>query len=298
MDFDVIIIGLGSAGAAAAVYCQRAGLSTVVFEGYAPGGQVSIIDKIENYPGFTTIEGYEFATKLVEQTMNSGAEIKYEQVTSIDLDAKIVSTSSGTYAARAIIICGGAKRRTLGVDGEEKLMGNGLSYCAVCDGGFYRGKTVAVIGGNDTAVGDAIYLSRLCEKVYLIHWRNVFRATKSRIAQLEKCANVEAIYNSRVNSFITDSGKLSGIRLVSSESAQELKIDGLFVAVGTKPDTSLFIGLELDKSGYIITNDRMETSVPLVYAAGDIRSKEVRQIVTAASDGAVAAIMCSEKLDV
>jgi thioredoxin reductase (NADPH) len=297
MNFDVIIIGLGSAGAAAALYCRRAGLSTAVFEGYAPGGQVTIIDKIENYPGYTSIEGYELASKFVEQTINCGAEIIYEQVTSIDLESKIIITSSGTYTSRAIIICGGAKRRTLGIEGEDKLVGRGISYCAVCDGSFYRGKTVAVVGGNDTAIGDAIYLSRLCEKVYLIHWRNVLRATKSRIAQIEACNNIETVYNSRVKSFITDSGKLSGIYLDTEGVTKELKVDGLFVALGTKPDTSLFSGLELDKSGYIITNEHMETSVPLVYAAGDIRAKEVRQIVTAAADGAIAAIMCSEKLE-
>ena len=298
--YDVIIIGLGPAGAAAAVYCQRAGIRSVVFEGFAPGGQVSTTDKIENYPGFVSVEGYELAMKLADQAKHCGAEIRYEQILSADLGGEIkrVSTAKGSYQARAAIICGGAKRRTLGVAGEDRLVGRGLSYCAVCDGGFYRGKRVAVIGGGDTAVGDAVYLSRLCEKVYIIHRRDSFRAAKSKLRQLEACANVEKIMGAVVDSFRLDAdGRINGIILKRGDSLVPLDCDGVFAAVGTVPDTSIYQGLELDGNGYIITDENMRTSLPNVFAAGDIRRKPVRQIVTAASDGAIAGISAAEAIE-
>ena len=185
MNTDVIIIGMGPAGATAAIYVKRAGLDAIVFEGFAPGGQVSTTDRIENYPGYVSIEGYELAMKFAEQAKTCGADIRYEQIESVDLVKKTVTTAKGSYTARAVIICGGAKRRNLGVDGEEKLIGRGVSYCAVCDGGFYKDKITAVVGGGDTAVTDAIYLSRLAKKVYLIHRRDEFRAARSKVEQLK-----------------------------------------------------------------------------------------------------------------
>ena len=300
MNTDVIIIGMGPAGATAAIYVKRAGLDAIVFEGFAPGGQVSTTDRIENYPGYVSIEGYELAMKFAEQAKTCGADIRYEQIESVDLAKKTVTTSKGSYTARAVIICGGAKRRNLGVDGEEKLIGRGVSYCAVCDGGFYKDKLTAVVGGGDTAVTDAIYLSRLAKKVYLIHRRDEFRAARSKVEQLKAIANVEFLLSARVTSLNTDdSGSLSSIDIDQNGSKHRLDVNGLFVAVGSTPDTTLYkdSGIEVDTAGYIVTNEHMETSLPFVYAAGDIRSKPVRQIITAASDGAVAAVSCAEALE-
>lgn len=290
--FDVIIIGLGPAGASAAIYSARAGLSSVVFEGNAPGGQVILTDKIENYPGIGAVEGWKLASDMLAQVENCGVKCVFERVLHVDLEAKIVRTGSGEFQAGAIIIAGGASARRLGLPGEEKLVGRGISYCAVCDGGFYKGKTVAVVGGGETAVSDAIYLSRLCEKVYLIHRRDSLRASKSKQEALLNCQNVEVLYNLTVNELESD-GKLSGILL---SSGQRLAIDGLFVAIGSQPDTSLYNNIALE-NGYIPTDESMATSIPGVFAAGDIRAKKVRQVVTAVADGAIAAISAADFLE-
>lgn len=295
--YDIIIIGLGPAGAAAAIYSSRAGLSSVVLEGNVPGGQVSLTDRIDNYPGVAEIEGWELASRLASQAEACGARIVYEPAVKAELDKKLVSTADKSFSADAIIIAGGAKHRRLGLDGEERLTGRGISYCAVCDGRFYKGRTVAVVGGGETAVGDAIYLSRLCEKVYLIHRRGELRASRSKQAQLANLGNVELLLDSRVSSIGAVTSE-SGERLesVTLDSGRVLKLDGLFVAIGSIPDTSLYTGLTLD-DGYIVTDDDMATGIPGVFAAGDIRKKKVRQIITAASDGAVAAISAAEYLE-
>lgn len=295
--YDIIIIGLGPAGAAAAIYSSRAGLSSVVLEGNVPGGQVSLTDRIDNYPGVAEIEGWELASRLASQAEACGARIVYEPAVKAELDKKLVSTADKSFSAGAIIIAGGAKHRRLGLDGEERLTGRGISYCAVCDGRFYKGRTVAVVGGGETAVGDAIYLSRLCEKVYLIHRRGELRASRSKQAQLANLGNVELLLGSRVSSIGAVTSE-SGERLesVTLDSGRVLKLDGLFVAIGSIPDTSLYTGLTLD-DGYIVTDDDMATGIPGVFAAGDIRKKKVRQIITAASDGAVAAISAAEYLE-
>lgn len=295
--YDIIIIGLGPAGAAAAIYSSRAGLSSVVLEGNVPGGQVSLTDRIDNYPGVAEIEGWELASRLASQAEACGARIVYEPAVKAELDKKLVSTADKSFSAGAIIIAGGAKHRRLGLDGEERLTGRGISYCAVCDGRFYKGRTVAVVGGGETAVGDAIYLSRLCEKVYLIHRRGELRASRSKQAQLANLGNVELLLDSRVSSIGAVTSE-SGERLesVTLDSGRVLKLDGLFVAIGSIPDTSLYTGLTLD-DGYIVTDDDMATGIPGVFAAGDIRKKKVRQIITAASDGAVAAISAAEYLE-
>ena len=295
--YDIIIIGLGPAGAAAAIYSSRAGLSSVVLEGNVPGGQVSLTDRIDNYPGVAEIEGWELASRLASQAEACGARIVYEPAVKVELDKKLVSTADKSFSAGAIIIAGGAKHRRLGLDGEERLTGRGISYCAVCDGRFYKGRTVAVVGGGETAVGDAIYLSRLCEKVYLIHRREELRASRSKQAQLANLGNVELLLGSRVSSIGAVTSE-SGERLesVTLDSGRVLKLDGLFVAIGSIPDTSLYTGLTLD-DGYIVTDDDMATGIPGVFAAGDIRKKKVRQIITAASDGAVAAISAAEYLE-
>ncbi len=295
MKTDVIIIGCGPAGAAAAVYTARAGLASVVFEGGTPGGQVSLTDKIDNYPGFDSIEGWELATKLDAQVRACGAQLRYEKVKAVDLANKSVTTAKGEYSADAIIVATGAKRRTLGLQGEERFTGRGISYCAVCDGGFYKDKTVAVVGGGNTALGDAIYLSRIAAKVYLIHRRDEFRAAPDKQRQLAACENVETILSARVTA-LSGANKLEGATLDVNGEARELVLDGIFVAIGTEPESGLLTGLELD-AGQVVTNERMETSLAGVFAAGDIRRKEVRQIVTAASDGAVAAISAAEYIE-
>ena len=290
--FDVIIIGLGPAGAAAAIYSSRAGLSSVIFEGNAPGGQLSLTDKIENYPGTGAIEGWKLAMELVSQVEACGAKIIYERITKVELDSKIVETASGRFEGRTIIIAGGSKRRELGLDGEKKLVGKGISYCAVCDGGFYKDKTVAVVGGGETAVSDALYLSKICKKVWLCHRRDSLRASKSKQILLDKCENVQLLLSVNIAELQFDT-KLNGIRL---DSGLEIPLDGLFVAIGSDPDTSLYSGLALE-NGFILTDESMATSIAGVYAAGDIRKKQVRQIVTAASDGAIAAISAAEFLE-
>ena len=290
--FDVIIIGLGPAGASAAIYSARAGLSSVVFEGNSPGGQVIFTEKIENYPGFMSIEGWQLATEMLNQVENCGAKIVYEQILQVDLEAKIVRTGSGEFQAGAIIIAGGASARRLGLPGEEKLVGRGVSYCAVCDGGFYHNQTVAVVGGGETAVSDAIYLSRICKKVYLIYRRDSLRASKSKQLALAECQNVELLCNLTVNE-LEFSDRLTGILL---SSGQKLSVGGLFIAIGAQPNTSIYNCLTLE-NGYIVTDESMATQIPGIFAAGDIRAKKVRQIVTAVSDGAIAAISAAEFLE-
>ena len=285
---DVAVIGLGPAGATAAVYARRAGLDAVVLEGGAPGGQVSSTGAIDNVPGFESIEGWELAMKLEAQVKRSGAKIVYKKVTNAILDekTKLIVTDKSLITAKAVIICAGAKRRTLGLPNERKLTGRGVSYCAVCDGSFYKNKQVAVVGGGETAVSDAIYLSNLAEKVTIIHRRDAFRASKSKLEALAARGNVAELSE-------TDN-KLSSITLTSGK---EIPIDGLFVAIGLEPDSTLFKGqIQTTADGYIITDDKMRTNQKNVYAAGDIREKSLRQIVTAAADGATAAVTAADEI--
>lgn len=293
--YDIIVIGLGPAGASAAIYAKRAGLSCVVFESGTPGGQISSTETVENYPGFKSITGWELATKFMEHAADCGADIKFEPVTEVDLKAKKVIAPSGCYTGSAIIICGGSRRRKLGLPNEDSLTGKGISYCAVCDGSFYRQKTVAVIGGGDSAVGDAVYLSRFCSDVYLIHRREQLRAARSLRSSLD-ASKVKKILNATVEAVNEEDGHVVSITVNESGNLKEISVDGVFVAIGSEPDTALYNGLELDKSGHIITNDDMETSVEGIYAAGDIRSKKIRQIINAASDGAIAAINAAERI--
>lgn len=293
---DVAVIGLGPAGATAAVYARRAGLDAVVLEGGAPGGQVSSTGAIDNVPGFESIEGWELAMKLEAQVKRSGAKIVYKKVTNAILDekTKLIVTDKLLITAKAVIICAGAKRRTLGLPNERKLTGRGVSYCAVCDGSFYKNKQVAVVGGGETAVSDAIYLSNLAEKVTIIHRRNAFRASKSKLEALAARGNIEVILNENVAELSETDNKLSSITLTSGK---EIPVDGLFVAIGLEPDSTLFKGqIQTTENGYIVTDDKMRTSLKNVYAAGDIREKSLRQIVTAAADGATAAVTAADEI--
>lgn len=297
--YKIAIIGGGPAGYTAALYSARAGLSVVLFEELAPGGQMATTSAIENYPGFDeTVDGFELGQKMKNGAEKAGAESIFEEVTELDLSVlpKTIKTTEGEYSADAVIIAAGANPRELGIEHEKELRGRGVSYCATCDGMMYRNKTVAVIGGGNTAAEDALYLSKLCKKVYLIHRRSSLRASVSYQKQLEMAENVEILWNSVPSEFIFDN-IIKGIKLKDTVSKNEYLIDcdGIFIAIGRTPNTALVKGqLELDESGYIISDETTKTNIPGVFAAGDIRTKPLRQIVTAASDGAVASKFAEE----
>ena len=297
--YNIAIIGGGPAGYTAALYSARAGLSVVLFEELAPGGQMATTSAIENYPGFDeTVDGFELGQKMKNGAEKAGAESIFEEVTKLDLSAlpKTIKTTEGEYSADAVIIAAGANPRELGIEHEKELRGRGVSYCATCDGMMYRNKTVAVIGGGNTAAEDALYLSKLCKKVYLIHRRSSLRASVSYQKQLEMSENVEILWNSVPSEFIFDN-IIKEIKLKDTVSKNEYLIDcdGIFIAIGRTPNTALVKGqLELDESGYIISDETTKTNIPGVFAAGDIRTKPLRQIVTAASDGAVASKFAEE----
>lgn len=300
-DYDVIILGGGPAGYSAALYTVRSGFSTLVIERMAAGGQMNETTQIDNYPGFSEgIDGFSLGMKMQEGARRFGAETKYAQVTAVSLEgkAKRIDTDAGSFTARAVIIATGAGHRHLGLAHEEELVGRGVGYCAACDGQFYRGKTVAVVGGGNSAAADALVLSRIAKKVYLIHRRDALRATKVYHKPLEKADNVEFVWNSAVEELHFHE-TLTGITLrdLHNGAARQLELDGLFISIGREPATELFRKqLELDDQGYIVAGENTETSVPGVFAAGDVRTKAVRQIITAASDGAVAAHYVEEYL--
>lgn len=293
--YDIIIIGAGTAGLTAAIYARRAGKDVLIYEGETYGGQIMTTPEIENYPGFKKISGYEFATNLYEQAIALGAKFEYDQVTSISGSLATGFTVISEFAenqAKTIILATGAKNRHLGLVNEEKLTGRGISYCATCDGAFFKGKTVAVNGGGNTAVEDAIYLSNLCEKVYLIHRREGFRAEQTLIDKARSTSNIEFLTNRTISS-LNGVSELESVTLDSTigEPTAELIIDGLFVAIGQTPSSSFLNGfVELDASGYIVAGEDCKTSVEGVFAAGDGRTKALRQLTTAAADGAISSV--------
>ena len=291
--YDMVILGGGPGGYTAALYAARAGLDVVVLERLSAGGQMALTSQIDNYPGFPEgVDGFELGMKFQEQAERFGAVTEYAEVKSLDLRAepKVVSTSEGDYLARTVVIATGAGPRKLGLDGEERLSGRGIHYCAHCDGMFYRDKVVAIVGGGNSAAAEAAFLSRIAKKVILIHRRDTLRATKIYHEPLKKLQNLEFRWNSAVTEILGEN-RLDRIRvenLLSGES-EELHIDALFVSIGRKPATALVEGqLELE-NGYIIAGEDTKTSIPGVYAVGDLRTKALRQIITAAADGANAA---------
>ena len=300
-DYDVIIIGGGPAGYAAALYAVRSGFSALVIERMAAGGQMNETIQIDNYPGFDDgIDGFSLGMKMQNGARRFGAETKYAEVKSVELREPIkrIETDDGSYTAKAVVIATGAGHKHLGVEKEAELAGMGVAYCASCDGMFYRGKTVAVVGGGNSAAADALVLSRIAKKVYLIHRRDSLRATKVYHEPLEKADNVEFIWNSEISRLLHED-KLTGVMVkdVHSGAERELELDGLFISVGRDPATKLFRGqLELDERGYIVAGESTETNLPGVFAVGDVRTKSVRQIITAAADGAVAAHFVEEYL--
>lgn len=292
--FDVIVLGGGPAGYTAAMYTARAGLSTLVIEKLYAGGQMTQTPNIENYPGFPQgIDGVLLGMNFQAGAQNAGVQTLNTEVTEVKLqgEEKILTTAKGDFVGRTVIIATGADHKHLGLEREWELTGKGVTYCATCDGMFYRGKTVAVVGGGNSAASEALVLSRIAKKVYLIHRRDSLRASKSYNEPLNQAENVEFVWNSQVSGLLGDE-KLSGAVLQNVQTGQEreLELDGLFISIGRQPATELFRGqLELDENGYIAADESTCTSIPGVYAVGDVRTKAVRQIVTAAADGAVAA---------
>lgn len=299
--YDTIIIGGGPAGYTAALYASRAGLDTLVVEKMSAGGQMALTDVIDNYPGFEEgIDGFSLGMKMQTSAERFGASTEYAEVVSVELcgEIKTVKTTSGELFAKSVIIATGADPRKLGIEGEDALIGRGLHYCAHCDGRFYKDKTVVVVGGGNSAASDALYLSNLAKKVYVIHRRDTLRATRVYHEPLKNAQNVEFIWDSAVKDYIVD-GRVKGVIVkgLKSGAETELLVDGVFVSIGRKPSTEIFGSqLALDESGYVIADESTRTNIDGVFAVGDVRTKVLRQVVTAVSDGAVAAHYAEEYL--
>ena len=301
MLYDILIIGGGPAGLTAATYARRAGKSVLVIEKNAFGGQITWSPKVENFPGFVSVSGTELGDRLLEQAMEQGAEVELDEVVSVAVGpdgVKTVNCDSGAvFEGRALIVAVGAKPRMLGLAREEELVGNGVCFCAVCDGAFYAGKDVAVNGGGNSALQDALLLSEKCRKVYLIHRRDAFRGEQKLVEALEKRPNVEFVLNASVTELL-GGDELTGIQVEQNGARREIPVAGLFVAIGHAPDNGLFAGLmALDRAGYADALEDCLTKTPGVFAAGDCRAKAVRQLTTAAADGSVAALAACRYLD-
>ena len=299
--YDMIIIGGGPGGYTAALYGARAGLQVLVIEKLSAGGQMALSPMIDNYPGFEEgIDGFSLGEKMLQGAQRFGAESLLAEVTELDLrdPVKTVRTTEGDYQGRTVILATGADPKNLGLPGEQALVGRGISHCAACDGMFYRGKTVVVVGGGNTAAADALQLSRICEKVIIVHRRDTLRATKVYHQPLLNAKNVEFHWNSTVTE-LQENGRLTGVKVKNLITGEETEVpcDGLFVSIGRQPNSWLVKGqLELDSAGYIVADETTAASLPGVYAVGDVRTKTVRQIVTAAADGAIAAHYAEEYL--
>jgi len=298
--YDIVIIGGGPAGLTAAVYACRAGKRVLVVEKDGFGGQITQSHRVENFPGFASISGTELADKLLSQAMDQGAEVELEEVAALRVSGaeKTVECASGAvFEAKAVILAAGAKPRTLGVAREEELTGSGVSYCAVCDGAFYKNCAVAVVGGGSSALQDALLLSETCARVYLVHRRDSFRGERALVAALEKRGNVEFVLNAQVRELLGGS-ELSGVVVEQEGKPRELAVEGLFIAVGGQPDLDAFAPLlRLDDAGYADADEGCRTGTEGLFVAGDCRKKAVRQLTTAVADGAVAALAAVEWLD-
>ena len=288
--YDVLILGGGPGGYTAALYAARAGLSVKVLEKLSAGGQMALTTQIDNYPGFPEgIDGFELGERMQQQAERFGAETEYAEVFSAELtkDPKVVSTSEGQFFGKTVVIATGANARKLGIEKEDALVGRGVAYCAACDGMAFRGKDVAVVGGGDSAVADALLLSRVAKSVTLIHRRDTLRATKIYHSALEKAENVRLLMNAQVTELLADK-RLTGVRVKTAEGERELSVEGLFISVGRVLDTALFEGQLKLENGYILAGEDTKTNIPGVYAVGDVRTKQLRQVVTAVADGAMA----------
>ena len=297
--FDMIVVGGGPGGYTAALYAARAGLDTLVLEKLSAGGQIALTGEVDNYPGFEEgIDGFTLGEKMQRQAERFGAKTEYAQVEHMDLapSPKVLETSEGTFLAKTVVLATGANPRALGLPNEAALTGRGVAYCAACDGMFYKGKTVVVVGGGNSAAADALLLSRVAKKVILVHRRDTLRATKIYHESLSQAENVEFRWNSVVSALLSGD-RLTGVRLRDTVTGEESVVDcdGVFVSVGRQPATALAVGqLALDGGGYIVAGETTETSIPGVYAVGDVRTKPLRQVVTAVADGAVAVHMAEK----
>ena len=289
--YDIIIIGAGPAGMTAAIYALRANKKVLIFEANTYGGQIVNAPKVENYPGIKEISGYDFATNLYNQVKDLGGEFVFDAVIRID-DNKVI-TNNGSYEAKKIILAIGAQNRKLNIPGESEYAGKGVSYCATCDGNFFKGKTVAIVGGGNTALEDAIYLSDLASKVYLIHRKDTFRGEAKYQDEINTKSNIELIMNTNVT-------KINGNDIVTNielDNGKTLDIDGIFIAVGSQPNSMIFKNVvDIDEYGYIKTTDGVHTNNENIYVAGDARKKELKQLVTAESDGAIAAVTAIKEM--
>lgn len=289
---DTIIIGAGPAGMAAGIYAARAELSHLVLEsGLMSGGQIINTSEVDNYPGLKGIGGFELAMKFREHCDQCGVKFQDGKVTAVEKQENgfLVSLENGeSYSAKTVLFATGAKHRKLAVPGEEEFAGSGVSYCATCDGAFFRGKEVAVVGGGDVAIEDALFLARICKKVYLVHRREEFRAAKTLVNRLRACENVEFVLKA-TPARIAGKGRVESLVVNTDDGERELPVSGVFIAVGMLPNTELLKGLaSLDDTGYVVAGEDCKTDVPGVFAAGDLRTKHLRQVVTAAADGATA----------
>lgn len=298
--YNILIIGGGPAGLTAATYARRAGKSVLVLEKAAFGGQITWSPKVENFPGSLSISGAELGDRLLEQAMAQGAEVEMEEVTSLHKDHAefIIGTESGAeYTASAVILATGARPRTMGLHGEDDFIGNGISFCAVCDGAFYAGKDVAVYGGGSSALQDALLLSETCQSVTLIHRRSAFRGEAALVDALKARGNVRFLMDTTIDA-VSGDGSLAALHLNHAETGNTLPIDGLFVAIGHVPDNWAFASLlTLDASGYALSGEDCLTRTPGLFVAGDCRAKSIRQVTTAAADGSVAALAACSYLD-
>ena len=291
--YDVVIIGGGPGGYTAALYAARAGLRTVVLEKLSAGGQMALSTQIDNYPGFPEgIDGFTLAEQMQSGAERFGAETKLTEVTAVYLSGAVkkVETDDGTFYGKTVVIATGATPRELRLPKEQELVGRGVNYCATCDGMFYKGKTVVVVGGGNSAVADALLLSRVAKKVFLVHRRDTLRATKIYHQSLERAENVEILWNSAVTELL-HAEKLTGVKVENllTGQVQSLDCDGVFISIGRRPATELVAQqLTLDEGGYVVADDTTRTNIPGVYAVGDVRTKDLRQVVTAVADGAIA----------
>jgi len=298
--YDIIVIGGGPAGLTAATYARRAGKTVLVIEKSAFGGQITWSPRVENFPAFVSISGVELGDKLLEQAMEQGAEVELEEVVGLKVEngvKTVICESGAEFSARALIIATGAKPRMLGLEREEELVGSGVCFCAVCDGAFYKNHPVAVNGGGNSALQDAVLLSESCSKVYLIHRRDSFRGEAKLVEALREKENVEFVLNASVTALLGE-GELSAIKVQQNGEEREIAVDGLFVAIGHAPDNGIFSEfIELDRAGYAASGENCLTGTPGIFVAGDCRSKSVHQLTTAVADGSVAALAACTYLD-
>ena len=307
--YDIIVIGGGPAGLTAALYGLRAGKKVLVLEGKAIGGQIVNALDVQNYPGVLSVSGVELTTNMYKQVQEFGGEVKFERATKIAVegaekpvgaDSRSISviTDAGEYHAHAVILATGAENRKLGLAREEEMVGKGVSYCATCDGNFFRGKDVAVIGGGNTALEDAVYLSPLASKVYLVHRRDEFRGDATNVEKVKACDNIELVLKANATEILGEK-KVEGLRVKLDDGTERtLEVSGIFFAVGYIPQNQEFADVvELDEAGYIKTDDGVHTSCPGIYVAGDARAKDLRQLTTAVSDGSIAATVAIHEMD-